>query len=499
MNRIRLKAEKLRMAAGALLAVVAGFGILPFSAGAQTYPIRFASASTFQAYPTCGYTCANSLGVATGDFNGDGNLDIVDLDTQDNVNLIVGNGDGTFGNVAQPINTVSLSDGYFAAYAIAVGDFNGDGHLDVAVWGVSSQTSGAELQILLGNGAGGFAVPAAYFTAALNSPDDFPTNGLSVADVNHDGKLDIIALASFTQGVFVFLGNGDGTFQAAVNHSVGAAGQAEGFAVADLNADGRPDLVVSINSGVAVLLNQGHGNFAAPVYYASGLPYQAYGGLAVGDVNGDKKPDIVQTDSHGNIIVYLNQGSGVFAESSAITIAGMQFLPNNNLLLEDINADRRLDIVVGDFNGDVHTFHGKGNGTFTTGPGYPLGTFFGYGPLVALGDFNNDGALDLLNTSSYYPEMIAGAGEHPSPTASVSLGRGNGTFQTAEFYDYGATGGRNIVTADFNGDGVPDVAYSFVGNNVGTEDEDIVLLLGTAGGGFAAPRFVTAPAVARAT
>jgi len=276
MKRILLRADRLRMATSALLAVVAGFGLLPFSAEAQPYPVSFASPSTFQAYPTCGYTCANSQAVTTGDVNGDGNLDVVNLDTQQNVNLILGNGDGTFGTLAQPISTVSLNDGQFLAYAIAAGDFNGDGHLDVAVWGVNNQSGEGELQILLGNGAGGFAAPTAYFTPALSNADDFPVNGLSVADVNHDGKLDIIGLASFAQGVFVFLGNGDGTFQSPINHSVGTIGQAEGLAVADLNADGRPDLVVSINSGVAVLLNQGHGNFAAPVYYASGLSYQAY-------------------------------------------------------------------------------------------------------------------------------------------------------------------------------------------------------------------------------
>ena len=481
------------MVAIALLAIMPALAALPSRMQAQSYPVSFAAPSTFQAYPTCGYTCTNSLAVATGDFNGDGHLDVVNIDSGSNVNLMLGNGNGTFGTSTQPINSLSLANGYFVAQAIAVGDFNKDGHLDVAVWGTTNQTGGGELQILLGNGAGGFSSPNTYFTSALNNAYDFPTNGLYVADVNGDGKLDVIALTSFTGGVYVFLGNGDGTFETPVNYSVGTTGQAEGISVADVNSDGKPDIALSINTGIAVLLNDGNGTFAAPVYYPSGLNYQAYGGLAIGDVNGDKKPDIVQTDAHGDIIVYLNQGSGTFAENSSITLVGMQFLPNNNLLLEDINGDKKLDIVATDFNGDVHAFYGKGTGLFTTGPGYPLGTFYGYGPLVSLGDFNNDGALDLLNTASYYPEMVVNNAEHPSPTNSVSFGRGNGTFQTAEFYDYGTTGGRNIVTADFNGDGIPDVAYSSVGTNVGTQNEDFVVLLGSANGAFTtAPKFAKA-------
>ncbi len=492
MNRIRLLAQGFRMAAIALLAGVPAIAAFMGSAQAQTQPVSFAAPSTFQAYPFCVYACPDSVAVATGDFNHDGNLDVVNIDNEYNLNLMLGNGNGTFGTATQPILSISLANGYFTADAIAVGDFNGDGHLDVAVWGTDNQTGTGELQILLGNGAGGFGTPNTYFTPALSDAYSFPTNGLAVADVNHDGKLDVIALSSFAQGVYVFRGNGDGTFQTGVNYSVGTAGQAEALSIGDLNNDGKLDIAVSINVGISVLLNNGNGTFAAPDYYPSGLNYQAYGGLAIGDVNGDKKLDIVQNDAAGDLIVYVNQGGGVFAEQDSISVTGMQFLPNNDLLLQDINGDKKLDIVTVDFNGDVHTFYGQGTGTFTTGPGYPLGTYFGYGPLVALGDFNNDGALDLLSTSSYYPLAPNNGGLTSALTNSVSLGRGNGTFQTAQFYNYGTGGGRNIVTADFNGDGFPDVAYSFVSTGNSAQNEDFAVLLGTANGAFAAPTFAQA-------
>jgi hypothetical protein len=479
-------------AAGAMLAAVVSLAALAVPARAQSYPVAFAAPSTFQSYPWCSGTCPSSGDVATGDFNGDGKLDVVNIDTQHNLNLMLGNGDGTFGTALQPVISVSLANGYFIPEALAVGDFNGDGHLDAAVWGPTNQTGGGEAEIVLGDGAGGLTIAGSYFTPVLSNNYNFPSDGLAVADVNGDGKLDLISLTSFTGGAYVFPGNGDGSFQTAVNYSVGTTGQAEALAVADVNHDGKPDIVVSINNGIGVLLNHGR-TFGAPIYYDSAVGGgQAYGGIAIGDVNGDNQPDVVETNAKGNVVVFTNQGSGTFAVGGTTTVPGLIFSSTDNLLLADINNDKKLDVVVVDFNGDVHTFYGKGNGTFTTGPGYPLGTFYGYNPLVALGDFNEDGTLDLLNTASYYFYTSGNGGLADYLTSSVSLGRGDGTFRTAQFYGYGDAGGHNIVTADFNGDGVPDVAYSYVATNVGTQNEDFAVMLGSSHGALGAPSFAQA-------
>ena len=196
----------------------------------------------------------------------------------------------------------------------------------------------------------------------------------------------------------------------------------------------------------------------------------AYGAIAIGDVNGDKKPDVVVGSSNVTAIVYLNQGGGTFKVNG--TVGSVPLNPTDNLVLADINNDKKLDIVVPDGFGNVLTFFGKGNGTFTTGPTYPLqaqgGNF-----LVAVGDFNGDGTLDVLDTDGLN-------------TSTVSLGRGDGTFQTAQRYAYSNLTANNIATADFNGDGFPDIAQAIVGDS-----SKIGINLGSSHGALGATTLIT--------
>src|SRR5262249_43115444 len=140
-------------------------------------------------------------------------------------------------------------------------------------------------------------------------------------------------------------------------------------------------------------------------------------GIAIGDANGDKKPDVIVTNENNGVIIFLNQGAGVFAESAVV--GGPFVSGSNNVVLADINNDKKLDLVIPDSFGNVSTFFGKGKGTFTAGPAYSLESASNSGPyLVAVGDFNGDGTLDLLDTNGI-------------TTNTVSLGRGDGSFQTA--------------------------------------------------------------------
>ena len=152
-----------------------------------------------------------------GDFNGDGKLDVVSINgggAEFELDVAMGNGDGTFQYpVVQNIFSISQP----TPYAMAVGDFNGDGRLDVALWGVSGAGNTSEVVIFLGNGNGTFNYGNTY--AAPNSTDFNPgSNSLFVADFNGDGKLDLAALTPYN-GVFIYLGKGDGTFQTAVGYS----------------------------------------------------------------------------------------------------------------------------------------------------------------------------------------------------------------------------------------------------------------------------------------
>jgi hypothetical protein len=451
-----------------LFAAVVAIAGMVVPAQAQTYPVAFPSPTTFTSSLA---TSNSSVAVATGDFNGDGKLDVVTLDYSANLNVILGKGNGTF---QTPI-TLSLADGNTFYDAIAVGDFNGDHLLDVAVWATNITPGNTEVRIYLGNGTGSLTYSGTY-AAPNSSTFQAGPNSIVAADLNGDGKLDLVGSTNYN-GIYVFLGNGDGTFQAPVNYSTGTtSGCCSGVAVGDLNSDGKLDIALSANDGISILLNTGSGAFGAATYYPSGVSGSATGdGIAIGDLNGDKKPDVVVTNENQGAIIFLNQGSGTFKESG--TINGVPMLSTDNVVLADINNDKKLDIILADGGGNVLTFYGKGTGVFTTGPAYPLQTpNFGGNYTVALADFNADGALDLLDTDG-------------EATNTVSLGRGDGTFQTNQLYAYSTTlVANNIVTADFNGDGFPDIAQSLSGGANGK----IGINLGSSHGVLGATSQVTA-------
>jgi hypothetical protein len=455
------------LAVAMLFAVVMFAGLL-VPAQAQTFPLAFPTASTFISASASGQS---TIATATGDFNGDGKQDVVDIDSGSDLNVMLGNGNGTF---QTPISTFIGASNIFYE-AIAVGDFNGDKLLDVAIWTLNAATASTEVHIFLGNGAGGLTFSATY--NAPNSNDFAPgPNSIVAADVTGDGKLDLVA-ATENNGVFVFVGNGDGTFQTPANYSYGrTSGCCTGVAVGDLNGDGKLDIALPVNDGMSVLLNNGSGTFGAATYYASGIGGSSPGdGIAIGDLNGDKKLDIVITDENFGLIVYLNQGSGTFAVKG--TVGNFPVGATNNVILADINNDKKLDIVAPDIYGDVFTFYGKGTGAFNNGPEYPLQAANNGGNfVVALADFNKDGTLDLLDTNA-------------SNTNTVSLGRGDGSFQTSQLSAYNSTlVANNIATADFNGDGFPDTAQSLSGGANGM----IGINLGSSHGVLGAASLVTA-------
>ena len=299
-------------------------------------------------------------------------------------------------------------------------------------------------------GAQGFQVAP---TIAIGSG----VSAVAVADVNGDGNPDMVVVGG---SVSVFLGNGDGTFQAPMNYAIAGSS----IAIADLNGDGKPDLVIGTSTGVAILLGMGNGKFQTAFTYTV-----AAGQVVIGDFNGDGKLDVIT--SGGTVL--LGKGNGTFQLGPSFSPTG------SSVAAGDFNGDGKLDLVVIDSNGDADILIGNGSGTFLAGATYGVGTS---GSVVAVADFNKDGHLDFIASSPGGP--IA---EAPETDVGVWLGNGDGTFT---FAGSDAIGGNNefftgptaVSVGDFNGDGKPDVAVTrpyagvlvYLGNGDGTFEAPIV-------------------------
>jgi len=306
---------------------------------------------------------------------------------------------------------------------------------------------------------------------------------IAVADVNKDGKPDVIVANWGTEGggvVGVLFGNGDGTLQTAATYTVKFPG-ADAVAIGDLNGDDWPDLVVGSNDGfgnpcLSVLLNKGDGTFEAAVGYSAGYDIRS---VAIADVNGDGKPDVIALDqadstfTQSAVAVLLGNGDGTLgtAVTYELTIGGTNAL---SLAAADLNGDGKPDLVATDAdtkgNGVINVLLNKGDGTFPSQVTYPSGAF---GSSVILGDVNRDGKLDA----------IVGI---PSGSVSVLFGKGDGTFGTATVDPTGLARPVSVAMGDFNGDGAPDLAVAGAPQN-GAPNGKVAVLLNNGHGTFQTP------------
>ncbi len=356
--------------------------------------------------------------IASGDFNGDGNNDLVVTDGSSSAYISLGNGAGAFAAATK----IALRSG---TSGIVVADFNGDGKADIAVaiFGPQNNSRGS-VAVLLGQGNGTFA-PAVFYDLDHNA------ERLVAADLNGDGHLDLaVALQHFSspkKGLAVLLGKGDGSFQAPVTS---ASGDMADVAAADFNGDGKTDLALSplYSSVVQVLLGNGDGTFAPAVVYAAG----ASGAVVAADLNGDGKPDLLVGGGH--TVTLLGNGDGTFGPPVVYAI-GQSFVA-----VGFFNRDKFPDIVAGEFDG-IGVALGSRNGTFRAGRIYPAGYL---AATISAADFNQDGN----------PDLVVG-GATTAPFVFLLLGDGAGGFVSAP--GFGIQPAEMIVTADFNSDGKPDV------------------------------------------
>jgi len=361
--------------------------------------------------------------------------------------------------------------------SVAVADVNGDGKPDLVVASGCYESSLGVVSVLLGNGDGTFQSPATY-----NSGGGFATS-VAITDVNGDGKPDVLVgngcapvTNCSTEGgvVGVLLGNGDGTFMPArVFDSGGSGFYGSYLAVADLNGDGKPDIVVTTQGTLGVLLGNGDGSFQAAMTFSSGGIYSY--AVAVGDVNGDGKSDVIVPlytfDTESSVSVLLGNGDGSL-QPPLLYDAGEGAI---GATLADLNHDGHLDIAVADNSSNtVSVLLGNGDGTFHSPISYPSGGELPFG--IAAADINEDGKLDLVVANCSIATNRGYGCPSRKGSVGILLGNGDGTFQpTVAFYTGGGLSlSSGLAVADLNGDGKPDLAVT---NNPGASNSSIGVLL----------------------
>jgi hypothetical protein len=369
-------------------------------------------------------------------------------------------------NAAGPVfgAAQSYAAGFGGASQSVAADFNGDGIPDIAVVNPCSSSncgSGyASVAILMGNGDGSFQAPAIYPTGS------YEPMSLAAGDFNGDGVPDLVVASqcTFTCGsgqVSILLGNGDGTFQAAVPFPAGT-GSSYFVATGDFNGDGNLDLAVAEQTGassdVVILLGNGNGTFQAPAGYSTGATSAA--SLALGDFNRDGVPDLaVANGAADSVSILLGNGDGTF-QTALIYASGGTFA--NSVAVGDFNGDGAPDLAVVNGcasdttaagcsqSGSVAVLLGNGDGTFQLPVAYGSGG--NSANFVTLADFDGDGNLDLA-VSNLAQSAGGGAG-----VLGLLLGNGDGTFQPAATFGSGGSLAVSVSAGYFNGAGQPGLA-----------------------------------------
>jgi hypothetical protein len=401
---------------------------------------------------------AAAYSAAAADLNGDGKLDLVSSDTRlGNISVNLGNGDGTFQDAVYYTPTVHPG-------RILVADIDGSGRPDILFTGGSSTSIG----ILLNRGDGTF-VKGTYITTPFG-PGDITLGHF----YGHADRLDLaVSAVSNSNELLVYQGNGDGTFQTGQVVEPGTENMG-GLTTADVNKDGKDDLIAACGSFVQVFIGNGDGTFKEPVSYTTHASENSFGGRVVtADLRNNGRVDLIVTNAgtSGDVSVLLGNDDGTFQPST-------NYVFNNGIdavAAADFDRDGRVDVLLGDLNSrDIEILKGNGNGTLRGTIDYATPGTEGIG-YIASGDLNHDGAADLITVG------------HKADVVDVWIGNGDGSFLSPVSYQVG-NGPQGLCLADVNGDGNLDI---IVANSTDTNDRAMAVLLGNSDGTFKPAQYIT--------
>ena len=376
----------------------------------------------------------------------------------------------TFSEVSAQVATFTTQRYPLLGNTHIAADFNGDGRPDLAGAG------GNAVSVMLGNGNG-------TFQAKTDFPIGMQTQAVAAGDFNSDGKVDLVVTLNTPQLSLALLsGTGTGTFNAPNFFPNSSGFDSPAIAATDLNRDGKLDLVIMHSiacftapcrpaRSITVLLGNGNGTFQTPAEIDVGTGPMA---MAVLDLNGDGIKDVAIGGGNTELSVLLGVGNGTFTRQPVVTLVpgGDLFSACNDIGVGDLNRDGVVDLVVplGNGNGNAILI-GNGNGTFQVRSRIQIDETFA--PLhVAVADYNRDGLLDIARTM----------GDGTNGLLQILRGNGNGTFQAPNRYlippPVSSRGGIMILAGDWDGDAKPDIA--FVEGGAGAPTIDV--LTNTTGG-----------------
>ena len=399
---------------------------------------------------------SNPCDLALADLNDDDRLDIIVANYHaNNVGVFLGYGDGTFSIQ----KTYFLGVG-FNPYSIAAGYIDHDQQLDIVV----SNLGGDSITLLIDNGNGSFATPATYSLSPGSSP-----SGLTVGDFDNNNQSDVV-LANFNaNNIAIFIRYTSISSKSPKAYPVDRNSSPNNVAIADVNMDNNPDLIVPNYNvpSVSVLLGYGNGSYAEQMKFSTGNGTRPYT-VAIADFDNDNIVDIVVASSFADhLSLLLGYGNGSFTLINALSYE--QMLSIYSVAAGDFNGDQNIDVVLADFGSSrILILLGYGNGSFEYVQSYTTDDN-GRPKFVVVDDFNNDKYLDIA-TANYATNNVG-----------IFLGYGNGSFfEQTTFFTGDASLPYRMAVGHINNDSCLDIVVATEGSH------DVGLLRGYCNGTFAA-------------